>query len=104
MIPLVRLRVVFLSEGDEENKKHVARITEQEACVYGCVCGRGANCKVLEGIKSWCFLIVEDKEEELCLNKVQTNKKAYRLCYEQRAESRTCPVSFYCHYCKIRVT
>lgn len=50
MIPLVRLRVVFLSERDEENKKHVARITEQEACVYGCVCGRGANCKVLEGI------------------------------------------------------
>lgn len=34
MIPLVRLRGGFLSEKDEENKKNVARITEQEACVF----------------------------------------------------------------------
>lgn len=34
----------------------------------------------------WCFPFIEDKEEEFSLNKVQTNKKAWQLCYEQRAE------------------
>lgn len=45
--------------------------------MYGCAHGRRANCRMLEGIiESWCFPIIEDKEEELSLNKVQTKKRS----------------------------
>lgn len=96
------LRVVFWVK-ETKKRESFAKVGEQETCVYGCTCGREANCRVLEGFHQILLLPYCRRQGEITLVKVQTNKK-HSNCCEQRAGSITTPVSFYCPYCKSRVT
>lgn len=59
-----------------KKREYFARVVEQETCVHRCTCGRGANCRMLEGFHQILLLPYCRKQGEITLVKVQTNQKA----------------------------
>lgn len=60
----------------ELKKKYFARVVELETCVYGCTCGREANCRMLEGFHQILLLPYCRTEEEVTLVKNSNKEKA----------------------------
>ena len=54
-------------------------------------------------IESWCLPVAGDKEEELSLNKVQTNKKAQQLCQSKEQGAERAQSLFIAHTAKAEV-
>lgn len=59
-----------------KKSEYLARAVEQETCVYRYICGRIANCRMLEGFHQILLGPYCRREGEITLVKVQTNKKA----------------------------
>lgn len=76
-----------------KKRKYFARVSEQEARVYGCARGRGANCKMLEGVHQVLVFPYCRRRGGRTLLKVQTKRRS--SCVTSKGQAAEHPQSLF---------